>query len=790
MKSFRRQADAARSNRPARHLTAFLPYLSLPMPAYHLRAFVRSGRVVAAILSILALCMPAGAASVEAWSQEVWRSALNGRAAELQAALQDAPLDSSEAVKHLRESLERFRQHSVEWATGRAEAHQKSLTEVGEKLDAGEAKFLEALNAAIMAQTLSDNWAADLQLPQIKRAIAEGDRVTAEARQTGQWLVAQEVLVRLRLMHEDQKATFSIFRRYDEELKEVSRRVGLIAQFAPHKLYDLGKFIAAKYYPDREVPEYKESPDNDWREQVADIDHVVLKDALEATAEAHIDRGGWEPLLSGGLEALRVLGSTEAISETLPSLGDPAAVAQWLAAIDAQKRYVAGRRETLERGDFTAVLGAVLEANLASINLPKEIIFQQFGDGAMNELERRYADEYSEIIWPSRYRRFKQQVDGSFTGVGILIRNDEKRSGIMVVNPIEGSPAHRGGVKAGDLISTVNGKSTAGWSLNRAVDEIMGPKNTPVMLGLEREGVEGLVDVTLLRATIPIRSVNGWWKKGLTDRGEPEWDWMIDPVSRIGYVRLTSFNDNSAADLRAALRQMDSKQAGGLNGLILDLRFNPGGLLSSAIEISNLFVGDGRIVSCEDRDGREVFAGEADRVYAKYQSKPLVVLVNEGSASASEIVAGCLQAHNAAVVVGARSFGKGSVQTVHPVGRGGKSQLKLTTQHYVLPPLPGEEKGRLVHKKPGAEDWGVNPDIAVAMTPDQLEKALELREKSDIVPETVVGNPPTNPVDRPDVRDLIAKGMDPQLETALVILQARVVKDAQTPAIAAGAKQE
>ena len=222
-----------------------------------------------------------------------------------------------------------------------------------------------------------------------------------------------------------------------------------------------------------------------------------------------------------------------------------------------------------------------------------------------------------------------------------------------------------------------------------------------------------------------------------------------------------------------------------LNGLILDLRFNPGGLLKAAVDFSNAFVEDGKIVAGQDRMGRQVWQMKAQPQAAIYKDLPLVVIVNQGSASASEIVSGCLKAHDRAVVIGDRSFGKGSVQTVHPCGDGrAEAQLKLTTQYYILPPGPGETEPRLVHKRPGSTDWGVYPDLVVKMTPDQIEKSTMLRQNADVI-EQKKTKADAEPKARPNVEDLVTTGVDPQLELALLVLQARSLKELDAAAQAA-----
>jgi C-terminal peptidase prc len=198
-------------------------------------------------------------------------------------------------------------------------------------------------------------------------------------------------------------------------------------------------------------------------------------------------------------------------------------------------------------------------------------------------------------------------------------------------------------------------------------------------------------------------------------------------------------------------------------------------LLTSAVEISNLFLTNGLIVAGEDKDKHEQWKHEAIRNHAPIAMAqvPVIVLVNKGSASASEIVAGALQAHGAAIILGERTYGKGSVQTVSQLGT--ETFLKLTTQYYRLPPTTAErargEAGKLVHKRPGAHFWGVDPDLVVTCTPDQIQSSYDLRQDADLVA-PAIGE---EVQERPDVNDLITKGLDPQLETALLLLQVRAL---------------
>jgi carboxyl-terminal processing protease len=278
-------------------------------------------------------------------------------------------------------------------------------------------------------------------------------------------------------------------------------------------------------------------------------------------------------------------------------------------------------------------------------------------------------------------------------------------------------------------------------------------------------------------------TVKGWRKNGVDETGRSDWDWMIDEEDNIGYIRLTGFDQETKGDLLRAIATMRRDQV--LNGLVLDLRYNPGGLLDLAAFVSNLFVPKGDLVTGEDRNGRLTFRFPARPVECYLGGVPTVVLVNRGSASASEIVAGCLQAHEAAVVLGERSFGKGSVQTVHPVGP--EARLKVTNQYYRLPSSDGISPGRLVHKRPMSTDWGVQPDLVVKMSIEDWDASERLRIRAEQAVSTLKlpkltsadDDADLNPADigEPNIDRLIDDGFDPQLELALLLLQTQVLAE-------------
>jgi carboxyl-terminal processing protease len=307
-------------------------------------------------------------------------------------------------------------------------------------------------------------------------------------------------------------------------------------------------------------------------------------------------------------------------------------------------------------------------------------------------------DPHSAYMTPEMYKEMQVETKGEFGGVGIQIGVKDNR--LAVIAPIEGTPAYRAGIKAGDFITKVNDEPTKDLTLMDAVQKMRGPKGTKVSLTIQRDGVQEPLVFTLVRDIIKIESVKSK---------------VID--NNIGYIRLTQFQESTAKDLSRVLKQFREQK---VQSTILDLRNNPGGLLTAAVDVSEQFVGNGKmIVSIKGRDGRkdEYFS----RIKEPIDDSPMIVLVNEGSASASEIVAGALQDWGRAVIVGTTTFGKGSVQTILPLGDG--SGLRLTTAKYYTP------KGRSI------QSTGITPDIIVKPQPTTVAKAAEKEE----------GNPKAKP---------------------------------------------
>jgi len=288
-------------------------------------------------------------------------------------------------------------------------------------------------------------------------------------------------------------------------------------------------------------------------------------------------------------------------------------------------------------------------------------------------------DPHSAYMTPEMYKEMQVETKGEFGGVGIQIGVKENR--LAVIAPIDGTPAQRAGIKAGDYITKVNEESTKDLSLMDAVQKMRGPKGTKVNLTIQRDGTADPLQFTLVRDTIKIESVKS------------------KVLENIGYVKLTQFQEATGRDLGRVLKQFKEQK---VQSTILDLRNNPGGLLTAAVEVSEQFLSNGKLVVYTK--GRE---SKKDEWFAKGRDQmddaPMIILVNEGSASASEIVAGALQDYGRAVIVGTTSFGKGSVQTILPLGDG--SGLRLTTAKYYTP------KGRSI------QSTGITPDIVIKPQP-------------------------------------------------------------------------
>ena len=328
-------------------------------------------------------------------------------------------------------------------------------------------------------------------------------------------------------------------------------------------------------------------------------------------------------------------------------------------------------------------------------------------------------DPYSSYMGPDEVQQFRTNLAGEFGGIGIQIAVDDGQ--LKVLSPMFDTPAYRAGLLAGDRILEIDGRSTDGISIDEAVKRLQGNIGESVTLTVGHPGKDVAEKIKITREKIHLETLLG-------DRrgSDGAWEFMFDPKQRIGYVRLTAFSFDTAAKLKNILEKLQAEK---MRGLILDLRFNPGGLLNGAIEVSDFFVAEGRIVSTKGRNSPErTWDAHKEGTFTGFS---MVVLVNRYSASASEIVAACLQDHSRAVVIGERTWGKGSVQNVIEL-EDGRSILKLTTAAYRRP------NGKNIHRFPDAkptDEWGVMPDkgFDIELDDDELLALIENRRDRDIL---------------------------------------------------------
>jgi carboxyl-terminal processing protease len=405
-------------------------------------------------------------------------------------------------------------------------------------------------------------------------------------------------------------------------------------------------------------------------------------------------------------------------------------------------------------------------------------------------------DPHTTYIDPDTVKKWKDDIDGNFTGIGIQIRKDVATDQLLVATPIYGSPAYKAetpmsktdsqyprGLWAGDIITTIvrdvdsNGNKldktektpTKGLPLNKAVKMILGQEGTQVTLMVQREGVKEPFPVTITRGAVEVESVLGARRKS-----NDKWDFVIDHKNKIGYLRLSSFNRNSLDQLETVMRDLVRNQ--GIKGFVLDLRFNPGGLLDVAIKITDTYVDDGVIVSIHPRGDRKpkYFKGEHRGSLLDF---PMVCLVNGYSASGSEIVSAALQDHKRAVIMGERSYGKGSVQNMAPfkvrdpkTGDLLKAEIKLTTAAFRRPNGDNLNKASTSGKED--EKWGVVPDKVIKLTTkERRDLAEHLRNLETI--------------ERHDKREKREKELseykDKQLDAALEYLRGQIKLSAKAP---------
>jgi len=380
--------------------------------------------------------------------------------------------------------------------------------------------------------------------------------------------------------------------------------------------------------------------------------------------------------------------------------------------------------------------------NLIRDNYVQEIDIKKLVYGAASGMVRTL-DPFSQFLEPDAHKEMKTETEGEFGGLGIRIAIRDNI--LTVITPLPGTPAYRQGVLPGDRVIKIDGESTQDITIEQAVKKLRGSPGSKVTLTIGREGEKELKEFVLTRELIKIESIKSK---------------MLD--STIGYIRLTEFTQRSALDFDMALKALQAK---GMANLVVDLRNNPGGLLNVAVDVCRLFVGESKLIVYTEgrRQPKQEFRADATAAYA---AVPMVILVNHGSASGSEIFAGCMQDYHRAVILGSETFGKGSVQSVIPLADG--SGLRLTTAKYYTP------SGRTFHRDEKTGKGGITPDILIEV-PRDVEVKLQSQE------EEIYGKAKTETKDKAKEKDAGKEGKDKDivrdeaLDRAQEILKSREI---------------
>ncbi|MBI5864531.1 MAG: S41 family peptidase [Planctomycetes bacterium] len=549
---------------------------------------------------------------------------------------------------------------------------------------------------------------------------------------------------------------------------------------------------------------YRTEPEVERR--LASIEPIMFERAMSVVNDLYFKEPDFHKMALGAIDNMVALCNTTKLYDVGKAFNGIAAqpmrdaflnrLAELRAKVEADKTY--------RQQDIVKLYRAVRRASEESVSLPEALLVSEFTEGALGEL-----DQFTSMIWPADAVDFDKQMMGHFFGVGIQLGVDEASGRLKCVTPLEDSPALEAGIQPDDLIMSVNGESTKGWTTDEAIRKITGEEGTAVTLTMQRPVTGESIDFPLTRRNIRIKTVRG--VNRIEGDREGHWNYMLDGGSGVAYIKLSNFTADSGAELDDALEHASAQ---GMKGLILDLRYNPGGLLDVAVETVSEFVRKGNVVSTKGRQEERQKLDVSGK--AAFADMPLIVLVNESSASASEILSGALQDHQRAVILGERTFGKGSVQKVINLDRqslfGGTpkniARLKVTTALYYLP------NGRSPHKLPDAEIWGVDPSLEIELMPKEITKVFERDRRSYVIhnekqngaaaPEHAADKPkePTSSVAADDAEDndneaedLLSKAdleylrsdpfkapdVDPQVETALLQLRVKLASDQPWP---------
>jgi len=525
---------------------------------------------------------------------------------------------------------------------------------------------------------------------------------------------------------------------------------------------------------------FQDSPCETGKQRFEGVKRRIFERAVDALNFNYINKIDYRDMAAKGIrrcrslaEVVGVLTDKSTISQEQKSTSEPNAsllgesfkefrpdanaIAELSSRLAVLEEETAGWPEGAGKDKFLAAFEKVLELNLTSAWLPEEVVIAEFVEAAFGAL-----DPYTVLVWPTQVPDFEKLMTNEFSGIGIEIVRQKGQ--LTVASLLPDTPAYNSGLDAGDVIDSVDGVATKDMPLSCAVKRITGPAGTNVRLGIRHEGEQQAREITITRAKITVPTIRG---RQRTEEGK--WQNMVDEEERIGYVRLTSFADKTVSELEESLNSLEQA---GMRGLILDLRFNPGGIFDSAVGVTDEFLDEGLIVITRPRLGIPAYATAKSK--GTHPNYPMVVLINAGSASASEIVAGALAdaSHRRATLVGERTHGKGVVQGItHYPGQG--AQLKYTMAYYHLP--SGQRvKSKEDAEKEGTKDWGIGPDVAVELRSDELRKMVDVQRDNDVLVKAGHDDA-VSPLKKHTLEQTVKA--DPQLATAILVVKSKLIRE-------------
>ncbi|MBN2064626.1 MAG: S41 family peptidase [Sedimentisphaerales bacterium] len=498
-----------------------------------------------------------------------------------------------------------------------------------------------------------------------------------------------------------------------------------------------------------------------WQERRKEITLEIIEKALAELQANYVEVPNFQQMLIEGIEYCMLLAQTDKIEQAFPVMADADKKGIYLLQLKTLQRKLRELpRESCDFNKCRQVITEIMQINSSTLELPTNVILAEFGEGLTQA-----TDTYTHIVWPQAVEDFRKSMTNVFSGIGVVI--DKNEEGYIIADSLISydAPACKAGIDANDVIISVDGKETKDMTTERAIDFITGPDGTDVKLMVMRKGFNEPREFIVTRKQIVVPTV-----KGVTRDIMGDWEYFLDEEKTVGYLRLTSFSGETAGHLLSDIARL---KAQGMKALVLDLRSNPGGYLETAVDIVNFFIKEGVIVSSRYRlaDGYEdIRMARPSRCFDS--EIPLVILVNSASASASEIVSGSLKDNGRALIVGTKTYGKGSVQNVIKLGFT-DAELKLTIARYYLP------GGRCVQrdtKDKLNKDFGVSPDVTVELTLEQLKAWAKATRDADTL------HHPSTPREERNwdiwtVNELLEA--DPQLKTALLILKGQVLSSQQ-----------